>query len=147
MPADRARPLPRVLADLPLSASVTEMLTAHVELLPWDAAGAERIEAIYTYGHPTVDAALLERLPGVRVISNFGVGVDHVDVAAAAARGVPVGNTPGILDGATADLAFTLLLAAGRRLAEGDRYACGPDFLHYDPSYLIGREIHGSTLG
>src|SRR6185312_11932522 len=79
--------------------------------------------------------------------SNFGVGVDHIDLAAATARGIVVGNTPGILDAATADLAFALLLAAGRRLVEGDRYARGPNFLHYDPSYLLGREIHGSTLG
>ncbi len=109
--------------------------------------GAERIEGVYTYGHPTVDATLLDRLPAVRVVSNFGVGVDHIDVKAAAARGIPVGNTPGVLDGATADMAFALLLAAGRRLVEGDRYARGPDFLRYDPSYLIGREVHGATLG
>ena len=83
-------------------------------------------DAVYTYGHPTVDAAMLDRLPAVRVISNFGVGVDHIDVRAATARGIPVGNTPGILDGATADLAFALILAAGRRVAEGDRYARGP---------------------
>jgi glyoxylate reductase len=142
--------LPRVLADLPVSDVVTELLRGHAELVPWQAAqgaGAERLAAIYTYGHPLVDAGLLNRLPGVRVISNFGVGVDHIDVAAAASRGVPVGNTPGILDGATADLAFALLLAAGRRLVEGDRYARGPDFLRYDPSYLLGREVHGSTLG
>jgi glyoxylate reductase len=126
------------------------MLRGRVELLPWQSAheaAAERIAAIYTYGHPLVDAALLDRLPGVRVISNFGVGVDHIDVAAATARGIPVGNTPGILDGATADLAFALLLAAGRRLVEGDRYARGPNFLRYDPSYMLGREVHGSTLG
>jgi glyoxylate reductase len=143
-------PRPRVLADLPLSPAFARMLEAHVELLPWESAhgpGAERIEAIYTYGHPTVDPALLDRLPAVRVISNFGVGVDHIDVPAAAARGIPVGNTPGILDGATADLAFALLLAAGRRLVEGDRYARGPDFLRYDPSYMLGREVHGSALG
>ncbi len=109
--------------------------------------GADAIAAIYTYGHPTVDAALLDRLPGVRVVSNFGVGVDHIDVNAAKARNIPVGNTPGVLDGATADMAFTLLLAAGRRLVEGDRYARGPDFLRYDPSYMLGREIHGTTLG
>jgi glyoxylate reductase len=139
-------PLPRVLADLPLSPSITAMLRDHVELVPWQTGGAE-IAAIYTYGHPTVDAELLDRLPGVRVVSNFGVGVDHIDIPAATARGIPVGNTPGILDGATADMAFTLLLAAGRRLVEGDRYARGPDFLRYDPSYLLGREIHGATLG
>ena len=62
-------------------------------------------------------------------------------------RGIPVGNTPGILDGATADLAFALLLAVGRRVVEGDRYARGPNFLHYDPSFILGREIHDSTLG
>src|SRR5436305_7008073 len=81
MPADPSRALPRVLADLPLSSLLTGMLRDHVELLPWQAAsepGAERIEAIYTYGHPLVDEALLERLPSVRVISNFGVGVDHI---------------------------------------------------------------------
>jgi glyoxylate reductase len=142
--------LPRVLADLPVSTTIENMLMGRVELLPWDAAqGAEApsITAIYTYGHVRVDAHLLDRLPGVRVISNFGVGVDHIDLAAAAARGIVVGNTPGILDGATADLAFALLLAAGRRLVEGDRYARGPNFLHYDPSYLLGREVHDSTLG
>ena len=142
--------LPRILADLPVSPAIAEMLKDRVELVPWSAArepGADRIEGVYTYGHPTVDAALLDRMPAVRVVSNFGVGVDHIDVAAAAARGIPVGNTPGVLDGATADMAFALLLAAGRRLVEGAHHARGPDFLRYDPSYLIGREIHGASLG
>src|SRR5262249_28594750 len=110
-------------------------------------ASAAELEGIYTYGHPIVGESMLLGMPKVRVISNFGVGVDHIDVAAAAKRGIPVGNTPGVLDGATADLAFALLLAAGRRLVEGDRYARGPDFLSYDPSFMLGREIHGSTLG
>ena len=139
------QPLPRVLADVPVSPTIAEMLAWRVDLVPWSDAGP--VAAIYTYGHPTVDAALLNRLPGVRVISNFGVGVDHIDVAAAAARGIPVGNTPGVLDGATADQAFALLLAVGRRLVEGDRYARGPNFLHYDPSYMLGQEVHGATIG
>ena len=138
--------LPRVLADLPVSADVTELCAGRVELVPWDTPTAG-ITAIYTYGHPTVDVALLDRLPGVRVVSNNGVGVDHIDLAAAAVRGIPVGNTPGILNGATADLAFALLLAAGRRLVEGDRYARGPGFLRFDPSFMLGREVHGTTLG
>ncbi len=140
----------RVLADLPVSPTIERLLSGRVELLPWDAAqGAEArsIAAIYTYGHPRVDTAMLDRLPAVRVISNFGVGIDHIDLSAATARGIVVGNTPGILDGATADLAFALLLAAGRRLVEGDRYARGPNFVHYDPTFMIGREVHGSTLG
>jgi glyoxylate reductase len=150
LPSETPAALPRVLADLPVGSVVTDLLRDQVELLPWRSAGegrAESVAAVYTYGHPVVDAGLLDRLPAVRVISNFGVGVDHIDLAAAAARGIPVGNTPGILDGATADMAFALLLAAGRRLVEGDRYARGPDFLHYDPSYMLGREVHGSTLG
>jgi glyoxylate reductase len=149
MAADLRHFRSRVLADLPLAPALVELLEGRVEWLPWSSLSSGRvvgIEAIYTSGHPVVDAALLDRLPDLRVISNFGVGVDHIDVATAAARGIPVGNTPGILDGATADLAFALLLAAGRRLVEGDRYARGPDFLHYDPSFLIGREVHGSTL-
>ena len=142
--------LPRVLADLPVGPVVEQLVADKVELVPWIAAeesGADLIEAILTYGHPTVNGPLLDRLPGVRAISNFGVGVDHIDVPAATARKIPVGNTPGVLDGATADLAFALLLAAGRRLIEGDRYARGPDFLRYDPSFMLGREVHGSTLG
>src|SRR5262245_34022720 len=138
-------PLPRVLADLPVLPVVVELLGGRVELVPWDVPGP--VEAIYTYGHPTVDAAMMDRLAPLKVISNFGVGVDHIDVRAATARGIPVGNTPGILDGATADLAFALILAAGRRVVEGDRYARGPSFTKYDPSYMLGREVHSSTLG
>lgn len=137
--------LPRVVADLPVARSVHESLGGRVELVPWNYRGPA--DALYTYGHPRVDGALLDAPPGLRILSNFGVGVDHIDLKAAAARGIPVGNTPGILDGATADLAFALVLAAGRRVVEGDRYARGPHFTAYDPSFMIGREVHSSTLG
>ncbi len=143
-------PLPLVIADTPLDATVTGLLSGQVEILPWSAAGepiASQVLGLYTYGHPLVDAALLDRLPGLKVISNYGVGVDHVRLPAAKERGIPVGNTPGILDGATADMGMTLLLAAARRLAEGDRYARGPEFTRYDPGYMLGREVHSSTLG
>jgi glyoxylate reductase len=143
-------PLPLVIADTPLDATVTGLLAGHVEILPWAAAGervAPQVLGLYTYGHPLVDAALLDRLPGLKVISNYGVGVDHIRLPAAKERGIPVGNTPGILDGATADMGMTLLLAAARRLAEGDRYARSPAFTRYDPGYMLGREVHSSTLG
>lgn len=141
---------PRVMADGPLAPVILETLADEVVWVPWasepDASYAD-VAAVYTYGHPKVDGAMLDRLPQVRVVSNYGVGVDHIDLRAAAERKIPVGNTPGILDGATADMGFTLLLATARRLVEGDRYARSPQFTTYDPGYMLGREVHSSTLG
>lgn len=143
--------LPRVIADGPLAPAITDLLSDKVELLDWKFAleppADARIDAIYTYGHVAVDGPMMDRLGCLKVISNYGVGVDHIDLEAARARKIPVGNTPGILDGATADMGFTLLLATGRRLLEGDRYARSPEFTDYDPGYMLGREIHGQTLG
>ena len=133
---------PRVVADGPLADTILTMLEGKVELLPWELteSGSDApVDGIYTYGHCTLNGTMMDRLPGVRVISNYGVGVDHISVADAAQRGIPVGNTPGILDGATADMAMTLLLAAGRRLMEGDRYARSPEFSTYDPGWMLGR--------
>lgn len=107
----------------------------------------QRIDGYLTYGHPPTDGALMDRMPNLKVISNFGVGVDHVVLADARARNIPVGNTPGFVDGATADMTFTLLMAIGRNLFIGDRYARGPEFTAYDPNLFHGQEIYGSTLG
>lgn len=105
------------------------------------------IEGYFTYGHPATDGNLMDRMPCLRVISNFGVGVDHIDTEAAKKRGIPVGNTPHLLDGATADMTFALLMAAARNLVVGDKFARSPEFIHYDPSLWLGAEIHGSTIG
>lgn len=83
----------------------------------------------------------------LKVISNLAVGFDNIDVPAATARGIPVGNTPDVLTDATADFAFTLLLAAGRRLLEGDRYIKAGKWKTWDPMALLGVEIKGATLG
>jgi glyoxylate reductase len=142
--------LPKVVADTPLDPVIDELLAGRVEIIPWSLALAgsrESIDGVYTYGHPLLNGQMLDRLPGVRVISNYGVGVDHINLPDAAARKIPVGNTPGILDGATADMGFCLLLASARRLVEGDKYARSPEFTRYDPGYILGREVHSSTLG
>lgn len=142
--------LPKIVADTPLDPVIDELLAGKVEILRWSVAlegSREPIDGIYTYGHPLLDGEMLDRLPGVRVISNYGVGVDHINLVDAAARKIPVGNTPGILDGATADMGFCLLLAAARRLVEGDKYARSSEFTRYDPGYILGREVHSSTLG
>lgn len=148
-PVDASR-RPRVVADGPLNDTIGELLQGVVEVFPWTVAlegSSEPIDGIYTYGHPQVDGAMMDRLPGLKVISNFGVGVDHINLADASQRGIPVGNTPGVLEGATADLGFGLLLAAARRMVEGDRYAQSSEFTFYDPGFMLGVEVHGSTLG
>ena len=140
----------RVIADGPLDETVIGFAGDDIEFLPWPSPTSDvpaPIDGIYTYGHPLVDGSMLDALPGVRVISTYGVGVDHINVADAHDRDIPVGNTPNILDGATADTGFALLLAAARRVVEGDRYARSPEFLRYDPGYMLGREAHSSTLG
>lgn len=126
------------------------LLEGHVEVLSWEsllAGNDDSIEGIYTFGHPKLDGQMMDRVPNVKVISNYGVGVDHIALADAQQRGIPVGNTPEVLDGATADMGFCLLLAAARRLVEGDRYARGDSFTRYDPGFMLGREIHHAKLG
>lgn len=83
----------------------------------------------------------------LRVISNHAVGVDNVDVEAATQRGIPVGNTPGILTETTADLAFALLLAAARRIVEGSEYVHKGLWRTWGPSLLLGQDVYGATLG
>ena len=96
----------------------------------------------------TVDDRLLDLLPSLRIVANYGVGYDGVDIEVCARRGVAVTNTPGVLDAATADLAFGLLLAARRRIVEGDRYIregkWGTDWAE---AVLLGDEVSGATLG
>ncbi len=94
-----------------------------------------------------VDATLLDLRPGVRVVANMAVGYDNVDVEAATGRGVLVTNTPGVLTETTADLAFALLLAAARRLAEGERAVREGAWGPWHPTWMLGSAVHGATLG
>ncbi|MXY98670.1 MAG: D-glycerate dehydrogenase, partial [Gemmatimonadetes bacterium] len=141
-----------ILLDVALPDSVMALFDAGDEFHMLDdlADGDPRwrlVDAYLTYGHPPTDGEVMDRMPNLKVISNFGVGVDHIDTEAARKRGIPVGNTPHMLDGATADMTFTLLMAAARRVVVGDRFARSPGFTHYDPSILHGQEVHGSTIG
>ena len=83
----------------------------------------------------------------LKVISNFAVGFDNIDVHAATARKIPVGNTPDVLTDATADFAFTLMMSAGRRILEGDRYVRAGNWKTWQPMLLLGTEMKGATLG
>lgn len=97
-----------------------------------------------------IEKALLDVLPDLEFVSSMSVGVDHIDVAALTERGIPVGNTPGVLVETTADTAFALLLAAARRIAEADRFVRNGDWTAtnaWSPDFFTGKDVSGSTLG
>jgi glyoxylate reductase len=95
-----------------------------------------------------VDDELLDAAgPQLRVVSNYAVGFDNIDVPACTRRRIPVGNTPGVLTETTADLAFLLLMAAARRIDEGSRYVRAGKWRTWGPLLLLGVDVHGATLG
>jgi lactate dehydrogenase-like 2-hydroxyacid dehydrogenase len=95
-----------------------------------------------------IDATLLERAgPQLKLIANFGAGVDHIDVAAANARGITVTNTPGVLTEDTADLTMALIMAVARRIVEGANVTQAGDFAGWTPTWMMGHRITGKRLG
>lgn len=105
-------------------------------------------DAVLTLLHDRVDEEMLEAAgPGLRCVANVAVGYDNVDLAAAARRGVVVTNTPGVLDDATADLTLALLLAATRRIAEGDRLMRSGQDWTWGMGFMLGSGLRGKLLG
>jgi len=94
-----------------------------------------------------IDAELMDHAPKLRVVSNYAVGYDNIDVDAATERGIAVGNTPGVLTDTTADFAWALLMAAARRVVEGMDYVRAGKWKTWGPMLLLGRDVHGATLG
>jgi glyoxylate reductase len=150
-------PVTRVYVTRQLPGDALERLAEHadVDLWPDDVppppdvlaarvAGADGLISLLT---DRVDAPLIDAAPRLRVISNVAVGYDNVDVDAATARGIPVGNTPGVVTETTADLAFALMLAASRRIVEADRYLREGRWRAWDPNLLLGHDLYGATLG
>jgi glyoxylate reductase len=116
-----------------------------VEVLPLGSLTETRddIEGLVAANEPVP----LELLPQLRVVANYGVGYDRVDLAACAARGIVVTNTPGVLDDATADLAFALILAARRQVVEGDRFVRSGGWSGSWSEGSLAEEVTGATLG
>jgi glyoxylate reductase len=151
---------PRVFATRALPGGALERLAQHVDLQVWaesrgpgpaalrEAAGwATALLCVLT---DQLEEELFEACPELRVVSSVSVGLDHVDLAAATRRGVPVGHTPGVLAETTADLAFALMLAVARRVVEADRGLRAGEWTaarHWDPLGWLGRDVHDATLG
>ena len=104
-------------------------------------------QGIYTLLTIQIDERLLRLAPNLRVVSNMAVGVDNVDLPACTRRGIPVGNTPGVLTEGTADLAMALLLAAARRLPESSEDARQGLWKTWSPAGWLGADLYGATLG
>ncbi|ACG73230.1 D-isomer specific 2-hydroxyacid dehydrogenase NAD-binding [Anaeromyxobacter sp. K] len=141
-----ARPLP--LADLGPLAGRFELRGGDVALSRAELAAAVReAEVLVVTYLDRVDAALLEGAPRLRHVASYGIGVNHLDLGACRARGLCVTNTPDVVTAATADHAWALLLAAARRVAEGDRVIRAGGWTGVDPAWMLGTEVSGKTLG
>jgi glyoxylate reductase len=121
-----------------------ERLPPPYEELSARAANADGLLTLLT---DRVDAALIEHCPVLRAISNYAVGYDNIDVDAAAARGIAVGNTPDVLTEATADLTFALLLAAARKLPQAISAVSDGDWVTWEPARFLGSSVQGAVLG
>src|SRR5438105_2873676 len=122
----------------------TEQLPPPAEVLRHKIADCDGLVSLLT---DRIDAALMDLAPRLKVVSNFAVGFNNVDVAEATARGICVGNTPGVLTDATADMAFCLLLGAARRLVEGHQYTLSGAWKTWEPLGHLGQELFGRTVG
>jgi glyoxylate reductase len=144
-----------VTRDLPFEA--LDRLRAEHEVDVWEEPAPPSPEALreraasadglLTMLTERVDEALLDAAPNLRAIANMAVGTDNVDLEAAAARGIPVGNTPGVLTDTTADLAFALLLAVARRIPEGAAEVREGRWGPWQPAHGLGADVGGATLG
>ena len=152
-----ARQRKKVFVTSAIDPAALMRLRAAAEVSVWDGempppasairsalADADAVLSIIT---DKIDARMIASALRLRVISNFGVGVDNIDVEAATRAGIAVGHTPGVLTDATADLAFGLLMATARRIVEADRHVRAGEWRTWGPMTMLGRDVHSSTLG
>jgi glyoxylate reductase len=136
-------PRPRVHLTAPVPAEVEGALERDFELV----AEPEGVDGILSVLNARIDGAMLDRAgPQLRVIANYAVGVNNIDLAAAASRGVVVTNTPGVLTRATAELAIGLALALLRRIAEGDRFVRRKAEWEFSIEFMLGQSLDGKQL-
>jgi glyoxylate reductase len=147
----------RVFVTRRLPGSALDRLSAEHEVEVWPdqlppgreelLARSRELEGLLSLLTDPVDADFMDAAPALRAISNYAVGTDNVDLDAASERGIPVGNTPDVLTESTADLALALILGVSRHLVEGDAYVRRGDWRTWEPELLLGRDLHGATVG
>lgn len=120
-----------------------ESIISHEELIE----GVKGKDALLNILTDQVDSVVMDANKNLRIISNYGVGYDKVDVDAATKRKIIVTNTPGALTESTADLAMGMMISAARRMVEGDKFTRECKFEGWGPSMFLGQDVHGKTLG
>src|SRR3954453_19092041 len=150
-------PMSRILVTRDLPFEALDRLKAEHDVEVWEPSEppppdqlrerAASAHGLLTMLTETVDEELLDAAPGLEAIANMAVGTDNIDLEAAAARGIAVGNTPGVLTDTTADLAFALLLAVARRLPEGAAEVHAGAWGPWQPAHGLGADVAGATLG
>lgn len=108
---------------------------------------AKSVDGIISLLSDSIDAEVIDSAPNLKVVANYAVGFDNIDVKHAASKGIYVTNTPDVLTDATADLAFSLLLSCARRIPEADRYVREGNFKGWRPDEMLGSDVAGKTLG
>lgn len=147
---------PRVFVTRTIPEVALELLQASCDVDVWEdmlpppyetlIARSRGCDGVLTMLTDRIDAHFMDAVGSLKVISQMAVGYDNIDIAAANERRIPVGNTPGVLTEATADLTMALLLAAARRLAEGAAYVRNGEWITWHPTVLLGADVSGATL-
>ena len=150
-------PLPKAYVTRRIQDAGLSLLPGRVDFEVWEkTAPVERavllekapgVQGLLCTLSDRIDEELLSRSPGLKVVSNYAVGYDNIDVDAATRRGVLVTNTPDVLTNATADIAFTLILAAARRVVEANEFLRSGEWVTWHPDLLLGQDVSGSVLG
>ena len=149
---------PRVFVTRLMNRDALEAIAAETEMVVWPddsppspeelRVALRSVDGVLTNIMDRVDGAAVEKASGLKVVSQLAVGVDNIDVAEMTRRGIPVGNTPGVLSKATADVAFALLMAVARRVVESDRWVRQGNWrLAFHPNYWLGADVSDATLG
>jgi lactate dehydrogenase-like 2-hydroxyacid dehydrogenase len=132
-----------LLGDFDVTINPEDRVLSRDEL----AANAQGKDAVLCLLTDAIDDELMAALPTVKIFANYAVGFDNIDVEAATRRKIAVTNTPGVLTGTTADLAWALLMSAARRVVDSDKYTRAGQFKGWGPMMYLGVDIHYKTLG
>ncbi len=149
--------MPRVFVTRTVAPEAIELLSRYTEVDAWEPIESisreefirriADVDGILQWGGDPIDGPAMDAAPKLKVIANVSVGYNNIDVEAATQRGIKVSNTPGVVTGSTADLAFALMLAISRRLVEMTDIVKNGEWREFGPMEILGHDVHGKTLG